>query len=449
MSLAADGDPMARKLRILLIAYEFPPSASAQSLRWAYLAGRLAKLGHEVHVMAPAIAGNAVGLPALGAQVETHRVWPGPMLSLIGWLEHGRSAPSRGRFAAPGTTGDVRPPRAPRPAVPPTLNWKGRLLKKCLRMIGWIVFPDVRGEWYLPGRLALRRLLGTMRPDIVVSSHEPATTLKLGLYAKQMGFLWVADIADPVLAPYTSRRWRRHAHELEARVMREADHVLVTTQSALELLGERHGSGAPVSVITQGFDEQFAASRMPKNRDSALQLLYSGSFYSFRDPKALIEAVLDVPGVSLSIASRSVPDWLIACADEFPDKVILLGSMHHRRLLLLQRQMDILVNLGNADPCQVPGKLYEYFGAGRPILHLSIAASDASGDLLRALKRGWTCPGDHVQLVRALRALIEAQREGRLEEGLDLTPGRVQPWAWTAIGRQVEGVLLRTVDTGS
>lgn len=449
MSLTADSGSVTRKLRVLLIAYEFPPNASAQSLRWAYLAGRLAEFGHEVHVMAPAIAGAAEGLPPLGPQVKVHRVWPGPVRSLIGWLE--RRRPAHAPDGA-GTSTSVTAPSsaAVRSLAPPRLNWKGRLLHKCLRTIGWSVFPDVRGEWYLPGRLALSRLLREVRPDVVVSSHEPATTLQLGLHAKRKGFRWVVDMADPVLAPYTPLRWRRHARDLEARVMRDADQVLMTTQSAIELLRERHGdTGAPMSVATQGFDEELSADRLPKRRDGDLKLLYAGSFYSFRDPRVLIEAILDVPNTSLWIASGNVPDWVIACAKEFPRKLILLGAVPHRHLLRLQRQTDILVNLANADPCQVPGKLYEYFGAGRPILHLSVAESDSSGDLLRVLKRGWARRGDRAEVVRVLSELVDMHREGRLEAGLDLTLERVRGWTWTATARQVESVLLQTVNAGS
>ena len=53
--MIGDGERDTRRLRILLIAYEFPPSPSPQSLRWAYLANRLVAAGHDVHVLAPDI----------------------------------------------------------------------------------------------------------------------------------------------------------------------------------------------------------------------------------------------------------------------------------------------------------------------------------------------------------------------------------------------------------
>ena len=38
----------------------------------------------------------------------------------------------------------------------------------------------------------------------------------------------------------------------------------------------------------------------------------------------------------------------------------------------------MLLSLGNAVDNQIPSKLFEYFGAGKPILHLSVSDGDAA-----------------------------------------------------------------------
>ncbi len=43
-------------MKILLVAYEFPPILAAQALRWFYLSNELAKLGVNVHVICPDIS---------------------------------------------------------------------------------------------------------------------------------------------------------------------------------------------------------------------------------------------------------------------------------------------------------------------------------------------------------------------------------------------------------
>src|SRR5690606_33454115 len=108
---------------------------------------------------------------------------------------------------------DAPSPAASSPAEPASLNWRGLLMERFNKQVASrFVFPDLRGEWTRPARRALPALLKQVSPDVVVSSHEPANTLELGLAAKRFGFPWVADLGDPVLTTYTRRHWRRRAH---------------------------------------------------------------------------------------------------------------------------------------------------------------------------------------------------------------------------------------------
>jgi len=394
------------------------------------------------------------GLPDPGAGVRVHRTFPGPVRGALGWLARRRpasvapSGPASDSTNGEGRSGEHQGNlEMPPAAEPPRLNWKGRLLEHFQRGVSWLLFPDLRAEWGGPARRALHRLLDDLRPDVVVSSHEPCTTLQLGLEARRRGFRWVADLGDPVLASYTPRRWRRRAFALEAAVIRRADRVLVTTDKAAELLRERHGAGAAISVVTQGFDEQLPpAEDELGSPDAPLELLYAGSFYSFRDPRALVDAVLEVPGVRLNVASGNVPEWLAAVAREHPSQVRLLGRVPHRRLLVLQRQVDVLVNLANPDPSQVPGKFYEYLGAGRPVMHLLAGSGlDATGELLEAIRRGWSCPGDRRAIEHELRRLSKAHREGVLTSGLELGADAVEAWSWSQSARAVDRTLRSAV----
>lgn len=436
MSGLDDGEPASRKLRILLIAYEFLPSPSPQSLRWAYLTGRLARLGHEVHVMAPEIRGSMAGLPELGPAVRIHKVYPGPVRALLGLL--GRQPRSNPRDEPDGTL--------PSTSEPPRLNWKGRLGEALDKVLARLVFPDARGEWKRPALRALVRLLEDVGPDVVVSSHEPSTTIEVGRIAKAHGFPWLIDLGDPVLTGYTSPRWQPRALALERHALQEADHVMVTAVETERLLRSRHKAVPPISVVEQGFDDELGPAEAPGSRQGQpLELLYSGRFYSFRNPAELVAAVLEVPGVRLSIASGNVPEWLVAKAREWPRQVRLLGSIPHRRLLEMQRNADVLVNIANQDAAQVPGKFYEYLGSGRPVLHVRSATVDAAGDLVSALRRGWSTAGDRGSIAEVLAQLDRRHAEGQLEVGLDLSACSVGKWSWTVAAARTEEALRAAV----
>lgn len=427
-------------MRLLLIAYEFPPSPSPQSLRWTYLARELDALGHEVHVLTADLGGQTPGLPRLPGSVTVHRSFAGPLRGLLAARRRQRER-SRGGDAGAGDAASAQPLRPPR-------NWKQRVSEAVQGAAAFVHFPDIRGEWRPWGRRALERLLDQVRPELVISSHEPATTLELGLLARRRGLPWVADLGDPVLAGYTPRRWRGRSWRIERETCARADLVTVTTPGAASLLRERHGGGARIEVVCQGFDAAYGDAGPASGPDGAagmfdprrLELLYTGSLYRFRRIDALLEALQANPGVRLSLAAVTVPERILQAAQALPDQLRLLGFLPHTAALALQRRADVLVSIANDDHAQVPGKIYEYLGAGRPILHLG-NGNDPTAALVTELQRGWVCASRSDPLSPLLGALAGAKARGELERGLELGHDQVHQYSWQHIARRLDALL--------
>ena len=427
-------------MRVLLIAYEFPPSPSPQSLRWAYLSRELAKQGHEVHVLTIALGGETPGLPPLPDTMILHRSYPGPVRGLLASfrnLKHKSTSPDESADKVDQPASPIRRPR----------SWKQTLSENLQATASRFIFPDVRGEWHPWGKAALKRLLADVRPDVVISSHEPATTLELGLVAKEMGFPWIADLGDPVLAPYTPERWKRRAETLERETCSEADHIIVTSEAAVRLMQERHHRRERVSVLTQGFDASsgFRGNTiLPLFETDRLELLYTGSFYSFRNPDTLMQALHAFPKTRLSIASVTVPPSVLAAAAKMPEQVRLLGFMPHLDAVELQKRADVLVNIANEDASQVPGKLYEYLGAVRPILHLFNQRDDAISQLVDKLGLGWKCENS----LDGINAWLEQACGGTLPD-IDGRPGTDCPdrstYSWQHIALRLDEILSDSV----
>ena len=424
-------------MRILVVAYEFPPSPSPQSLRWAYLARELAARGHAVHVLAPDLPGKGAGLPDMQG-VTVHRSHAGPIVGFIA----ARSRRPGANATGTGSDSDGSGWRPVGPTQPkPYLNWKGKLFQHVKAIAGHATFPDIRGEW--KPEQALDDLLAAVEPDVVVCSHEPASTLRLG---RSVGgrAAWVADLGDPVLAPYTPRRWRRRAGALERQVWREAHAVTVTTQATEQLLAGRHGASQSCHVISQGYDDRVQAAAPPWGEDffdpSILELVYTGSFYGFRDPATVVDAILRTPGVRLTVASMSVPPALLARARQHPDRLRLLGFLPHAQALMLQSGADVVLDIANQDPVQVPGKLFEYFGSGRPILHLGPAAGPVAG-LLGAAGAGWVCENVASQAAEKLASLRDDKQAGRLGNELVRDHTLLARFRWSRLAQDYESVL--------
>lgn len=450
-------------VRVLLIAYEFPPSPSPQSLRWAYLARELQACGVEVHVLT-AQSGWSQSWVGPSDGVLIHRTPHWSFASLVAMARHRyrmclRRAALKGDQealprVAPATRTDSPSPAfafVPQPG-PVKLNWKGRLVQRIQVMADARVFPDERGHWLPTARARLRDLLRALDPDVVISSHEPATTLQLGRLAKQKGFPWIADLGDPVLSFYTPARWRRKSARIERWTCRHADHVTVTTEAARQLLAARHAAPeSRFSVLTQGYDGRAVPVPAPDVEfdPGRLELLYTGSFYTFRQAQALVEAVLGRPGVRLTIASSRVPDWLNDLHDAHSDSLRLVGFLPHAQCLGLQQAADVLVNIANDDPVHVPGKVFEYLGAGKPILHLGDFGGDVAAQLIRSHSRGLVSGNDPLQIDEALATLEPMKRDMAWDSHFELGRSGVEIYQWQHLGRRLLEVLKSLQKSGS
>lgn len=295
-------------------------------------------------------------------------------------------------------------------------------------------------------------LLERLQPDVVLSSHEPASTLELGLIARERGFPWVADLGDPVLSFYTPDRWKEKSVKLERDTCLRAERVIVTTEGARRLLAERHTVPANrFEVLTQGYDAEAKADGIPGvDFDPArLELLYTGRFYQFREPRALVDAVLATAGVRLSIATSRAPDWLLPLLDAHPERLRLLGFVPHAQAVTLQRSADVLVNIANDDPVHVPGKVYEYLGAGRPILHLGDNEEDVAARLVQTHRRGLVSGNGTPAIAQSLERLVEIKRAGDWSAHFNLDQSGVEQYQWQSIARRLHALLRQVVKESS
>lgn len=381
-------------MKVLLIAYEFPPILAAQSLRWLHLANELVAQGVQIEVICPDIAPNQAFPLSLDRRVITHRVWPGPFIGL------GEYAAKRA--AAQSSVSDGAASAAP--SAKPSLLSRGYGVARDL--LNRVVYPDIRSEWYFFARKKLKQLLAANRYDIVLSSHEPAVDIFVGFYAKKAKLPWVVDLGDPLLTPY-SPRWRRGIDlRVERRIMRYADHVVVTDDKVIELLVERHGAHLRerMSTISQGFPASAPAER--KSANASFSICFTGNFYSdFRNPTQLAEALRRLQGFDFTFQiignnGRFKPLF------EGIQGVEFLGQKNHSECLEWQRRADLLINIGNVQNYQIPGKIYEYLGSGTPILHIQTSEStDPGAVLIDGTKAGVVIKNDSREIARALSCL--------------------------------------------
>ncbi len=250
------------------------------------------------------------------------------------------------------------------------------------RLSRTVLFPDTKIGW-LPFALnAGMRIIRRERPAVIVATAPPWTCLLVGAkLAQKSGLPFVADFRDPWPGGFrTPRFWKRRLLvKLRDRILDQAQLVLVVNKGTGERLCEFSPSPKrweklkeKVVLLENGFDpEEFAVApevpggwRMEQGVGS--RILYVGNLWeNRREIAAFVQALAAVPFARLYIAGRL--DEASARTVKRSPQVELLGVVPHSRALALMKGADVLLYIGK--PEQPVGlKLYEYIGAGRPIV---------------------------------------------------------------------------------
>ena len=241
---------------------------------------------------------------------------------------------------------------------------------------------------------------------------------------------WVAEFRDRWADdPYlVGAPWRRRLDDwLERRVLRHV--AAVVTVSAPWSRAFAAKFDVPVATVMNGFDpgewDGLADAAAPSGLP--LRLLHAGTVYpERRDPQALFEAIelggfvpeelqLVFCGNHLEYLAEQVNRHDLAAI------VQMRRAVPYREALRLQRQSDVLLLMQWNDPTDegnVPGKVFEYLAARRPILGLGPLAG-IPARLVRERGAGLFA-NDPEEIARQLRQWIEHKR--RFGQIADLPP---------------------------
>ena len=117
--------------------------------------------------------------------------------------------------------------------------------------------------------------------------------------------------------------------------------------------------------------------------DSKKRCVFCGSLYpGLREPGFALELFRALGPASGWILTMAGGGWQYFAADAAQTKAVLgeqfeqPGPVPAETARTMQAQADVLLNLGNAVDNQLPSKLFDYFAAGKPVLHLCVIEND-------------------------------------------------------------------------
>ena len=369
----------------LLVTYHFPPSAASGSFRMLGLARHLPRLGWRPIVVAPQ------ALP--WEPLDDHLARQVPADTTV--------------YHAPYPTGFLT--RLGRKLTGPELVWLPR------------------------GLAAARRAFRETRPEVVLTSGPPHWVHFIGLYLKRRyGIGWVADLRDPwVPRGAVGNHWHRPTfldRYGEPQMMKYADAVIANAPSARTIMQETYPQyREKIVMVTNGFDPEGFAG-VERRPSPALRVVHTGELYVGRDPRTFLDALASlarepVPGtrpIHAEFLGRNTGGKFDLDAEvkqrNLEAVVSIGGQVSYQQSLRDMAAADLLLMLdGPGRKLGVPAKLYEYLGAGRPVLALSEPESDSAWVLRQSgvPHRLVAPPGDGASIRHALVELAaEVERAG-------------------------------------
>ena len=365
-----------RLKKILLITYHFPPSAASGTFRLLGFARHLPAFGWQPLVVAP---------PSLPWEpIDPHLLEQVPDETIVR--------------------------QVPYPAAAP----------KLLRVLAQ------NAIWLPRAGFACRRMIAEQRPEVILTSGPPHCVHLLGHYLKRWtGLPWVADFRDPWISDGTAKTlgWmQRRTLSWERRVFQSADVILANAPNACRMFQDVYPLQCDkIVTLTNGFDPRPWAPPLAghASRGPAIhRLLHAGEIYAGRDPRPLFESLAALNAEApdayrLDVLGRNEIDIdAMLRQNGWIDFVHVLGQCGYQESLDAMGQADILVLFDSPGrKIGVPAKLYEYLGAGRPILALAEHDGDVAGILRESgVLHRIACPRDAGQIGRALRELAAARR---------------------------------------
>jgi glycosyltransferase involved in cell wall biosynthesis len=404
-------------MKILIVAFWFPPSNVIGAVRVGKLARHLDRRGHDVRVLTT----NNIG----GDQSQPLEI----LKERIVYTDYRRRRdplefllyPFRSRSAAPSVDGSG--PISARDST------GGGWLRQSLRRhyYGVLHIPDVRSDWIKTAIPAGRRLIEVWRPDLIFASAPPYTGLIIARrLARAFDIPWVADLRDLwVDNPYYDwPRWRKPVDAvLERLTLRSAARLVTVSPNWAEALVRRHGK--PADVVYNGYaEEDFPGPPSPADAGELLTIRYMGTIYrGFRDPSALFAAIGLLPDtlrhrVRVEFFGDLSDEVLgAAAAHRVTDSVAVMPRVPYRCALELQMQADVLLLLQSTDQRDegnLPAKLFEYLYARRPILFIGYERGIAAR---LVTERGAGLTSSNPERLRdQLAAWLEDKRTGRLTQ---------------------------------
>jgi glycosyltransferase involved in cell wall biosynthesis len=384
--------------RVLIVSYFFPPVSNMGSHRMLRFVRHLREFGWEPIVLTTNFEGWALVdehlLARVPEDIEVHRVAGVDLTGL--WQKFGK----RGR-SEHGT-------------APARSQGLTTFLNR------WVMIPDKCFPWIGPAT----RFARDLKFDAIYSTSDPLSDhLVARRVSRQTGAPFVAEFRDLWLgSPYFARAHPTALHRawharLERQVVNNASVVVGLSRGISDYFAKTYTK--PVRTIYNCFDpEEYPTATTAAG---GFTILYAGALYSSRSPEPFLagfaQFVKKHPDARFVIVGGSsdldLPSMI--AKHQLTGHVELVGRVAHEDALRRMQSATILLAVQSPeDDVHVPGKLFEYIGARRPLLALSRPCETA--ELITQYRLGWVAEPEPAAVATRLDEAYQAWKSNTMPQ---------------------------------
>lgn len=440
--------------KVLIVAYYWPPSGGSGVQRWVKFVKYLQQEGWTPVVYTP----ENPEYTAVDRTLETEvpagtEVIRRPILEPYNLYRRllGKGASTDMKTLTAGASGG-----AVTEISGGRKTWKQKL---SLWIRGNLFVPDPRVGWVRPSVRFLKKYLKEHPVDVMVTTGPPQSMHLIGLRLhKTLGLPWIPDFRDPFTKmyylrylPLTESTWRK-LHRLEQEVLDGCSTVLSVTPLVQEDFQSR--THTPVAMITNGYDAEDFEGAAPA-QDGFFNITHTGLLASDGNPFRLWEVLGEMARADenfrrqlrLRLAGKVDREVLEAIrAAGLEENVVALGYCDHATAVREQRAASVLLLPLRNDPeyrMILPGKLFEYLAARRPVLGIG-QPDGAMARVLRQTSAGETADWEDAATVWAF---LEKAWKQHCSGGVPATAGDIERYERRALTRELAHLLEQVSKT--
>lgn len=400
--------------KVLIITYYWPPAGGPGVQRWLKFVKYLPDFDIDPIVYIPQNANYPIIDEALTAEVH-------PQATIISQpiSEPYKFAKYLGKKSTQNISSGIIP-------ADKKQSWQEQLM---LFVRGNFFIPDARVGWVKPSVDYLSDYIQKHQINTVITTGPPHSVHLIGLQLQaKFGLRWMADFRDPwTTIGYHKKlkltQWAKQKHQkLEREVLTKANEILVTSPSTKEEFSRL--TNQPIHVITNGYDIENVSKKV---LDEKFSLAHIGSLLSDRNPRVLWKALSELikeddnfaRDIELKLIGKTSEQILETLAEFKLDKYVKnLGYVAHHDAIVAQRSAQILLLIEiDSEETQViiPGKLFEYMAAERPILAIGPSQSDVEKIVKQTNTGGYFGYDQKEEIYQSIKRMYAQYQQGKLK----------------------------------